>query len=460
MIYSLRWRLLLSFVLVIAVAVGMAALLASRASSAELERFQDRTQTERSERLNSMLARKYAQSEGWGGVQVMLEQVGELYSERVIVVNRNGRVVADSRRTIVGRFMAGPVKSDRALVVAGPGGTLGTLLINPEPLPGEPAIPSPNSTLPSINRFLVWSGLLAAGVAVILTFFLSRRILAPVESLSRAARALAKGDLSSRVPALSRDEVGELGRTFNLMGEELARTEEVRRSLVADVAHELRTPVSNIRGYIEAIGDGLLNPDKATLESIHEEVTLLTRLIEDLQELTLAESGQLTLHRQPSDMADLVRKAVLAVQPRVEAKGVTINMDVGTTVPIDADPERVGQVLRNLLNNAANYTSPAGSICVRLYQGEDEIEVSVDDTGTGIAEDELPYVFDRFYRVDKSRARATGGVGLGLTIAKRLVEAHGGRISVRSQAGQGSTFTFTLPTRPPQSSIGPSDSPP
>ena len=447
MFYSIRWRLLLGLVLVIAVALGMAALFASRAASTEIERLQDRTETEQSERLKTMLANQYNQSQDWRGAQRLLEQVGELYFERVVVVNHRGQVVVDSRRSLIGRFIRVPVQSDRQLVVAGPEGDVGTLLINPESMPGEPAALAPENNLPSINRSLIWSGLLAVGVAVVVTFFLSRRILSPVESLSKAAGALARGDFSRRVVARSRDEVGELGRAFNTMADELATTEEIRRNLVADVAHELRTPLSNIRGYLEAIRDGLASPDPSTLGSMHEEVLLLTRLIEDLQELALAESGQLPIHVQACDLADTVRRAVTAAQPQAEVKGITIGVDVVSDATVQADPERVSQVLRNLLVNACNYTSPGGRIRVVVDRQGDEMEVSVEDTGSGIAEEELPYVFERFYRTDKSRSRATGGVGLGLTIAKRLVEAHGGKISVRSEPGRGSTFTFTLPIK-------------
>ena len=447
MFYSIRWRLLLSLVLVIAVALGMAALFASRAASTEIERLQDRTEIEQSERLKTVLAKQYNQSQNWQGAQELLEQVGELYFERVVVVNHRGRVVVDSRRSLVGRLIRVPVRSAHELVVAGPEGDVGTLLINPESMPDEPAALAPENNLPSINRSLIWSGLLAVGVAVIVTFFLSRRILAPVESLSKAAGALARGDFSRRVAASSRDEVGELGRTFNTMADELATTEEIRRNLVADVAHELRTPLSNIRGYLEAIRDGLASPDPSTLGSMHEEVLLLTRLIEDLQELALAESGQLPLHVQACDLADTVRKAVTAAQPQAEVKGIAIGVAVFSDATFQADPERVSQVLRNLLVNACNYTSPGGHIRVVVDRKGDEMEVSVEDTGPGIAEAELPYVFERFYRTDKSRSRTTGGVGLGLTIAKRLVEAHGGTISTKSELGRGSTFTFSLPIK-------------
>jgi len=356
-------------------------------------------------------------------------------------------VVADSSGSLVGRRVSGPLQSERQLVMAGVGGDLGIMLVNPEPLPDEPAAPQPASSLPSINRFLIWSGIPLAIVALALTYFLSRRILSPVESLSKAASALAQGDFSQRVNVRSKDEVGELSRTFNAMAEEMAKTEEIRRGLVADVTHELRTPLSNIRGYVEAIQDGLAKADTTTLDSMHEEVTLLTRLIEDLQDLTLAESGQMALFIQTCDLADMVRRATTALQPQTSANGISITTDLVGQGTVQADPERIGQVLRNLLVNATNYTPQGGSIRVTVDHREAEAEVSVTDTGTGIPENELPYVFERFYRVDKSRSRATGGVGLGLTIVKRLVEAHGGNLKVESREGAGSTFIFTLPTK-------------
>ena len=432
----------------------MAAFFVSRAASSEIEQFQDRAEAQRSQRLQSLLAREYARNQGWVGVQRMLAQFGEVYSQRAVVVDLRGLIVADSSRSMnsVGTFVDLPtLKSDRRLGVAGLRGNLGTLLINPEPLPDEPFVAPQESGLPSINRFLVWSGLSAAGAALVLTFFFSRRILAPVESLSRAARDLARGDFSRRVQVSSRDEVGELARTFNTMAEELAATEEMRRNLVADVAHELRTPLSNIRGYLEAIRDGVVKPEAATLNSMNEEVLLLTRLIEDLQELAQAESGQLNLNLQQCDMSEVSKKAVAALQPKAEAAGITVDLSAAYEAPAVADHERMSQVLRNLLVNAINYTPSGGRVNVTVVPRRDDVEVTVQDTGIGIPDEELPHVFERFYRVDKSRSRATGGVGLGLTIARRLVEAHGGRISVTSLSGRGTTFSFTVPVEGPTS---------
>jgi len=287
-------------------------------------------------------------------------------------------------------------------------------------------------------------------VAAVVTLFMSRRILSPAESLAQAARALSRGDFSQRVQVRSNDEFGELAIAFNAMAADLERTEQLRRNLVADVAHELRTPLSNIQGHLEAIRDGLLPAEPATFDSIYEEVLLLARLVEDLQELTLAEAGQLTLLRQPADVADIARRAASAAQPQAETRGLTIETSLpDRPATADVDPERIGQVLRNLLSNAIIHTPEGGRITVELKDEGHELRLAVVDTGAGIPPDDLPYVFERFYRVDRSRVRATGGAGLGLTIARRLVEAHGGTIEVESELSKGSRFTFTLPKKAP-----------
>jgi len=297
----------------------------------------------------------------------------------------------------------------------------------------------------SINRFLLWGGLMAIAIAMVLTFVLSRRISAPIRSLTLAAKRLGQGDFSQRVEFHGKDEVGELARTFNSMADDLARAEELRRNLVADAAHELRTPVSNIQGYLEAIRDGLVKPDASTLRSLYEEVILLSRLINDLQELTLAEAGELQLVRQAEDIAEPIKSAVAAVQPQAKAKGISLTVDLTDKLPpCNIDAYRIGQVLRNLLDNAIAHTPEGGAITITAREKGNQVEVTVADTGEGIPPEDLPNIFERFYRVDKSRARATGGSGLGLTIAKRLVEAHGGKIWVQSELGKGSRFTFTV----------------
>ena len=282
---------------------------------------------------------------------------------------------------------------------------------------------------------------------MLVTLALSARILRPVERLTAAAQRMEKGDLAVRVPVESEDEIGQLAHAFNAMAGSLASQEQLRRNMVGDVAHELRTPLTNLRGYLEAARDGLVAPDGALVDNLYEETMLLNRLVIDLQDLAQAEAGQLTLVRQPAALEGIVEQAVAILRPQAEAKGITLSdrscrplcpwwMSIAT---------RVGQVLRNLLNNAVAHTPDGGEITVSARAMDQEVAVSVHDTGTGIAPEHLPYVFDRFYRADKSRARQTGGAGLGLAIVKQLVVAHGGSISVESVPGQGSTFTFTLP---------------
>jgi len=230
------------------------------------------------------------------------------------------------------------------------------------------------------------------------------------------------------------------------MAADLQRTEQLRLNMVADAAHELRTPLSNVKGYLEAIRDGLKEPDAGTIQSLDEEVTLLSRLVDDLQELSLAEAGELTLRCRPEDITGIIERAVAARHPRATAKGISLSADLPDELPrVNVDPDRISQVLRNLLENAVAHTARGGAVSVSAEQQGDRVAVSVTDNGEGIPAEDLPNVFERFYRVDKSRTRATGGSGLGLTIARRLVEVHGGRIEAFSEPGAGSRFTFTIP---------------
>jgi signal transduction histidine kinase len=256
-----------------------------------------------------------------------------------------------------------------------------------------------------------------------------------------------EGDLTQRVPVGSPDEIGELARAFNAMAESLGRTERLRRTLVTDVAHELRTPLTNVRGYLEALRDGVAEPTPALIASLHDEAVLLGRLVEDLQELTLAEAGQLHLDRAVWTLDDLVGSAVELARPRALEKGVALRAEFPPDLPaVDVDRTRIGQVLRNLLGNAITHTDAGGEIVVSAARGHGEVEVRVHDTGAGIPPEHLPHVFERFYRADRSRARATGGAGIGLAIVKELVQAHGGRVGIDSAPGRGTTVTFTLPS--------------
>ncbi|UCD22818.1 MAG: HAMP domain-containing protein [Chloroflexota bacterium] len=298
----------------------------------------------------------------------------------------------------------------------------------------------------STSYFLLLGGALAIAIALILIFLLSRRITSPIDILARTARRLGQGDLSQRVQVKGKGEVAALAQAFNTMATDLENNEQLRRHLIADVAHELRTPLSNIQGYLEAIRDHVMKPDAATIDSVNEEAALLSRLVDELQELSLAEAGELKLVYQAEDIDRLVKQATAPWRPQLEMEEISLSLDLPDNLPqVNIDWQRVNQVLHNLLENAVKHTGKGGIITVAAARRGEWVEISVCDTGEGIPAEDLPNIFERFYRVDRSRARATGGSGLGLTIARRLVEAHGGRITVQSELGKGSRFAFTLP---------------
>jgi signal transduction histidine kinase len=320
----------------------------------------------------------------------------------------------------------------------------------------------------AVNRALLLAAGAAGLAALLATVVLSRRILGPVEALTAAARRMETGDLSQRVEVRSRDEIGELAHAFNSMAGGLERTEQLRRHMVTDVAHELRTPLTNIRGYLEAVRDGVALPRPELIESLHEEALLLDQLVNDLQDLALAEAGQLRLACGPLDIVAAIESAAAALRPALAAKDLSLVLEPAPDLPLAvADAKRVGQILRNLLNNALTHTPPGGTIAVAAVPTTEDgrrktnvyesvvpssvlrpssfVLVRVSDSGVGIAPEHLELVFERFYRADPARARATGGAGLGLAIVRQLVEAHGGRVWAASTPGQGATFSFTLP---------------
>jgi histidine kinase len=243
------------------------------------------------------------------------------------------------------------------------------------------------------------------------------------------------------------DELGALAHSFNTMAAALEQTEARRRALLADVAHELRTPLSGIKGYMEGLTDGVLPAEPEVFNRISSDVDRLQRLVNDLEELSRLDAGVLELRRQPAPLAALVRAITDRLRPQAEGKGLTLRASVEDALPpVNVDVDRIQQVLINLIGNAIQYTNPPGAVTVSARVDGSCVAVDVTDTGIGIAAGDLPQVFDRFFRVDRSRARAGGGSGLGLTIARYLIEAHGGRIWASSPGpGQGSTFSFTLP---------------
>ena len=291
----------------------------------------------------------------------------------------------------------------------------------------------------------LWTTLATGIIAVPLVFAVARRILEPIGALTTAANRMQAGQLDVRVDVPGRDELAELGAAFNGMAARIAETERLRRQMVSDVAHELRSPVTNLRCTLEALQDGLLPLDRSSIDALHEETLFLQRLIADLQDLTLAEAGQLALHPVAVDLAEVIRRA--AASAAVGTGGARLEIEPLPALPaIHADPDRLEQVFRNLIANARTHTPESGRILIRAERCDEGVAIHVTDTGRGIAAEHLPHLFDRFYRADQSRSRVTGGAGLGLAIVRQLVELHGGSVSAESEGeGRGAVFIVTLP---------------
>ena len=284
--------------------------------------------------------------------------------------------------------------------------------------------------------------LLAAGIAA-LTF---RELGPPLSNIMAAADAVAAGDLAVSVPEGAPGEFGHLARSFNRMTAELARAEQQRRNLTADVAHELRTPLHIIQGNLEGLLDGVYEPTREHIAATLDETHLLSRLVSDLQTLSLAEAGQLPLHRQWLETVDLLADVATSFSGQAAEMGIEIQVEAAPDIgQVFVDADRLDQVLSNLMSNALHHTPSGGHITLAAHPLPDSVCLTVKDTGSGILPEDLPFVFDRFWRGDRSRVRQTGaGSGLGLAIARQLVQAHGGKIEVESQLGQGTLFTIVL----------------
>ena len=454
-------RLLLGFAGVLLVAVLFQGVFARQAARSEFRQYVSRADETRALNLAALLGALHRQSRGsWDRAQEAALTYTQIFDEDIIVTDAEGKVVADSRGGALGRsfsggpdwqqvaipddrFRAGPVPRFPRPGTVEP--TVGTLYVA-----NRNSIAERERVFAKLQRALILGA--GGGLLVALAFsvFLARRIGRPIELVTAAARRMGAGDLDQRVPVGGTAETADLAVNFNTMAANLATAQQLRRQLVADVAHELRTPLANIRGYLEAIEDGVVEPDEATVRTLREEAAQLNRLIDDLQELAQAESGALRLDRQASDLGELIERTVAATRARATEREIALAASIEPSLPpVEIDRQRVAQVLQNLLANALTHTASDGRVAVAARRLDDRfVEVAVEDTGAGIEPGDLPHIFERFYRADSSRARATGGSGLGLTIARQLIAAHGGTIGATSQVGRGSRFAFTLPASP------------
>ena len=300
----------------------------------------------------------------------------------------------------------------------------------------------------SFNEALTYAALAAMIVAIALSLFFSRSVIAPVRAMSLASQRIADGRYDERVRVNGTDELAQLALYFNQMAEKLNQIESMRRRLIGDVSHELRTPLTAIKGSMEGLMDGVLPATNETYQQIHTEADRLNRLVDDLQELSRVEARAYQLDIRPVDVSTLARTVTKRLAPHSESKRISLDLELAPDLArVLADEDRAVQVLTNLTGNALQYTPEGGRITISAKRIDNEVQISVSDTGVGIPPEHLSHIFDRFYRVDKSRSRQSGGgSGIGLTIARALVEAHGGRIWAESAGeGQGSTFGFTIP---------------
>ena len=305
----------------------------------------------------------------------------------------------------------------------------------------------------AVTESLRLAAIAAFIAAATVSIFVSRRIVAPIQRMMNASQRIADGHFGDRVNlpggnlGEGLDELGQLALSFNQMADKLQHIEELRSQLIGDVAHELRTPLTTIQGSMEALLDGVIPPDEKTYQQVLREADRLQKLVRDLQELSRVEAGTFVIDPQPVGITQLVETARLRLAFQFQEKGVELSMELREDLPrAMADEDRIGQVLLNILGNSLQYTAPGGKVRISAAQVGNTVELLIEDSGIGISADHLPHLFTRFYRVDKSRSRVGGGSGIGLTIAKHIVEASGGTIRVLSSGeGKGSTFAFTLP---------------
>jgi two-component system OmpR family sensor kinase/two-component system sensor histidine kinase BaeS len=364
-------------------------------------------------------------------------------SDRVVILDSAGWVVADTGgASLDEQHPPGHVQDAVPVVVDGE--PVGAVLVGSMI---EPVLnPADEDFLRSVNLSILITSIAVGLLALVLGSLLFRQITSPLQDLSQAAEAVAAGQLGQRVEIKTGDEIGRLGESFNHMAENLAGAEVQRRNMVADIAHELRTPLTVVQGNLEALLDGVYDLNLENVAAIHRQSTLLSRLVADLRDLALADAGQLRLEWQPVNLAALIEQVTEGLETQAGEKGVTLKVDLAETFPrLNGDEQRIKQVLFNLISNAIRHTPSGGSITTEGEVKGDRVVARVRDTGSGIPPQDLPHIFERFYRADRSRSRATGGSGLGLTISKRIIELHGGQIWAQSWSGVGSTFAFSLP---------------
>src|SRR5688500_6111024 len=449
---SISIRLIVAFLSIGIISVAIILITARWNTRAEFIRFlSDQDQTD----IVTALSNYHRENGSWAGAErIFFRNRGSQLAGNganpgrkrppFILVNEAGKVIIPNERYRIGDQVP---KADLALgiPIKEEDQVIGILVPVRVPFEGNPR---EVEFINRINRTLLYGALIGAVFALLLGVFLSRTLTRPIRELTQATRAVSEGDLSQQVPVRSDDELGELAQAFNKMSTELARSIKTRKQMTADIAHELRTPLSLILGHAEAVHDGVLPATRANFEIIREEATRLEHLVNDLRILSLADAGELTINLQPIEPERLHQEVAALYQYQAQRMNITLDLDSAAPLStIEVDPGRMTQVLTNILDNALHHTPEGGRIVLAAKQMQDLIEISIQDSGPGITAQDANRIFDRFYRTDPSRQREDGGSGLGLAIARSIVHAHGGQIKAESELGKGLKIVIALRTK-------------
>jgi two-component system sensor histidine kinase BaeS len=455
---SLAVKLTLAFLLVGLIGAVLVAVLVRRRTQNEFDRLiQDQNQ----QVLVNVLTRYYQRFGSWEGVERVFrpqtnpaealspfQEPGSRWETRralFAIADQSGTLVFGGSPGDTGRRLNQSILKNSLPLTDESGETIGWLLFTPALDRWRPGTPEGNFLL-NVNRATLLSALAATGIALLLGGVLAFSLTRSLREMTAATQALAEGKLGRQVPVRSKDELGELAESFNTMSTELQRANQIRRQMTADIAHDLRSPLSVIMGYTEALSEGKLVPAPEMLSVMHTETQHLSRLIEDLRTLSLADAGELPLNFQEVPPGILLQRAAQAHQVRADHKNLSIELNIQPELSeVRVDVDRMAQVLGNLMENALRYTPAGGEITLSARKGESEVVLEVADTGPGIPEEELPYVFERSFRGDAARQSENGQTGLGLAIARSLVQAQGGRIEAHSEPEKSTTFSISLP---------------
>lgn len=448
MMRSLTWKLGLAFVAVSLTGTLVAALFVWMAAQ---QGFQNAAFAHSESDFANQMASYYQFHGSWNGINQYYPMAGPEGPNHppdqgmftpFVLVDQQGNVLIPGRSYHLGQVVPASTRA-KGLAIVVNGQTVGTVLADGSP---PPLSSTDTQILASMQAALFFGALAAFLIALTLGIFLARSLTRPTRELTSALHAMAGGALQQVVPVRSRDELGELSAAFNQMSADLARANQQRRQMTADIAHDLRTPVTVISGYLEALRNGVLPPTPERFATLYDEAKHLQGLIEDLRTLSLADAGELVLHPQTIAPHALLQRIAAVYAHQAEQQGVALRVQASERLPLlSIDVERMVQVLSNLVGNALRYTPADGSIVLSAAHDAQGAALQVRDTGQGIMPDALPRIFDRFFRADVARAQSQGESGLGLAIARALVEAHGGTISATSAIGEGATFTIHMP---------------